>query len=606
MNNNSKKKVENLGKNQNIPSPQKSTRKSRKKAGTESANKKSQVKQNEKDANKHVESENQNNSRIDKTHLNIFATAKNTVDITTPNNDIEKEQEETIESEHLSRFDEESTEQKALTNNYNSTKSGNSTAEGSDQVTINDIIIDSVHASVKSMEIDADSTREKDSTLIGKFAKRLQNLNELLKTLAYIIPAIILGLTVAKMYLYSDYYGVPVDDLNGLTVLYGVTINLLLVGSLIVYLFFHLWYITPQKTLYNKRETEAKGIIGILASFEDRIINAFPFIFVFLIEALIVWAYIDSREGLISIFSDEKTHNVYFKLFVLLCVAHFITTIEARIAFQKSKKRIVTATLYYASTFIVFLVFTLPCMFTFFAQITNTIYIRQRNAVQETVIIDGQKYVTVCHDSNRKLVVKCDEIVINDDESLLVIYKGLYRYIDPKDYMFSLIAYDYVISDDKWYLNVDEQEGTLNVTVDFTNRLNGKYTDNSNYYVEFTNNDEKQVTIGNYYNLEVYQLGQWRYYSSKEAILSSEQPIDLNPGCSKVCSYNLSSFGKLIPGIYRIACGDDGTGTNYYYVEFSINEDGEFESSILDDHPAIFTFKSLATYIPNTDSLTFE
>lgn len=201
------------------------------------------------------------------------------------------------------------------------------------------------------------------------------------------------------------------------------------------------------------------------------------------------------------------------------------------------------------------------------------------NKDQEIEIIDSQSYVTVCN-NNGKLVVKCDELHV-DNERYLVIYKNEYKFIDPKDYTFKTKTYDYIDTVDTWHKPANDKDGKLKVSVTFKMNSLGKYhykTDCSDcYHVNITNNDDKELVIGETFKLEKAIYGKWRTISPDLPVCETDCIHKLSKGQSAGFVFDFSPYGDLEPGLYRIAIGDCGKCTNFYYAEFRINDEGEFE-----------------------------
>ena len=115
------------------------------------------------------------------------------------------------------------------------------------------------------------------------------------------------------------------------------------------------------------------------------------------------------------------------------------------------------------------------------------------------------------------------------------------------------------------YTPVSETPGTLQISAEFV----GSGT------VRFTNHDTELWGFGEYYALEVLRDGAWYYQPARGDIVVHDLGHELAPGQSQTMAYDLTPYGKLSPGRYRIACGGIGDGTNWYYAGFEVLKDGD-------------------------------
>ena len=75
--------------------------------------------------------------------------------------------------------------------------------------------------------------------------------------------------------------------------------------------------------------------------------------------------------------------------------------------------------------------------------------------------------------------------------------------------------------------------------------------------VKFTNISDEPWSFGEYYRLEVMFEGQW-YYLPSEDYAVHDLLHEISAGAEYTMTYDLSPFGELAPGDYRIACGGIG------------------------------------------------
>lgn len=120
----------------------------------------------------------------------------------------------------------------------------------------------------------------------------------------------------------------------------------------------------------------------------------------------------------------------------------------------------------------------------------------------------------------------------------------------------------------KDYVPVDEGVGTMNIAMYVTG-------DTQKVNVEFENRDKEIWIFGEYYKLEIMIDGAW-YYVPAEEYAVHDLAYELPPEQRFSLSYDLTPFGKLESGDYRIACGGLGDSTNIYYAYFHITETNAF------------------------------
>ena len=190
--------------------------------------------------------------------------------------------------------------------------------------------------------------------------------------------------------------------------------------------------------------------------------------------------------------------------------------------------------------------------------------------------------------------VKQPRIIIDSDNNVTFYYKGEIHYgrIDIKQYEDSVIKFNDTdmilycrISADSLRASIDgddynviifkaTKDMTLIPVVDVEGTYDISVTGTGSMTVEFTNNDDKTWWFGEYYNLEVKKDGNWYYVPSDEPVAVHDLGHELAPGQSDTLDYDLSPYGKIRPGEYRLAVGGIGDRSNNYYVYFTVEEDG--------------------------------
>ena len=123
------------------------------------------------------------------------------------------------------------------------------------------------------------------------------------------------------------------------------------------------------------------------------------------------------------------------------------------------------------------------------------------------------------------------------------------------------------LSDTRPMIPATEKEGALSIEA--------KLTSQDPFTVEFTNNSDELWSFGEYYKLEIYKDGIWYWYPSKEPVAVHDLGHELKPGQTQGLTYDLTPFGKLEPGEYRVACGDLGDSSNFYYAGFRVDSNGK-------------------------------
>lgn len=100
----------------------------------------------------------------------------------------------------------------------------------------------------------------------------------------------------------------------------------------------------------------------------------------------------------------------------------------------------------------------------------------------------------------------------------------------------------------------------------------------SDHTVRYTNNEETEITINKWYKVEYYVNGHW-YNLRPECDRKLDRGrwlnaayLTLEPGEESDAWYNISTYGELRPGHYRLASSEDQI--HCVYTEFDIDSDG--------------------------------
>ena len=91
--------------------------------------------------------------------------------------------------------------------------------------------------------------------------------------------------------------------------------------------------------------------------------------------------------------------------------------------------------------------------------------------------------------------------------------------------------------------------------------------------VEFTNEGDDTYLYGRFYQLEVQKNGKWCYARYKDHFAWTMEGVLLSPGETNTEKYDLSYYGTLKPGEYRLAVGDIDA---CIYAYFTVNPDGTY------------------------------
>ena len=106
--------------------------------------------------------------------------------------------------------------------------------------------------------------------------------------------------------------------------------------------------------------------------------------------------------------------------------------------------------------------------------------------------------------------------------------------------------------------------------------------------VTFTNISDEPWSFGEYYKLEVLIGNKWYYVPSEDYIVH-DLMHEIGPGTTYTLTYDLSPFGYLAPGDYRISCGGLDFTTNVYYAFFIKTDDGVFIGTDPTGYPEGYT-----------------
>ena len=159
--------------------------------------------------------------------------------------------------------------------------------------------------------------------------------------------------------------------------------------------------------------------------------------------------------------------------------------------------------------------------------------------------------------------------------------KGEYRidYVDSDKDMIAKVYHN------KLTLTIDGRKGT-SIVFRATNEevlipadddkpapdyMKAKMTDKGK--VEITNEGDSEYMYGRFYQLEVQKNGKWCYARAIELFVWTAEGIILPAGGSKTEQYDLSHYGNLKPGEYRLAVGAQNA---CIYAYFTVNADGSF------------------------------
>ena len=160
---------------------------------------------------------------------------------------------------------------------------------------------------------------------------------------------------------------------------------------------------------------------------------------------------------------------------------------------------------------------------------------------------EGQDTIVTLNDTDEKLYLRIAgdslRVSINGSDDNLAVFKA---------------------AKEKALIPIVESEGTCDISV----------KGSGNITVEFTNNGNEIWCFGEYYRLEVQKEGIWCYVPSNEPVAVHDLGHELQPGQTDSLTYDLKPYGKIRPGDYRLAVGGIGDNTNFYYVYFTVTEDG--------------------------------
>ena len=111
------------------------------------------------------------------------------------------------------------------------------------------------------------------------------------------------------------------------------------------------------------------------------------------------------------------------------------------------------------------------------------------------------------------------------------------------------------------YFPVDEIPGDRDIAVIFIN----------DHTLQYVNRSDEVWSFGENYRLEALYADKWWYVNPIRNSNVNTDAHELGPGCTTYLYVDLSQFGNLPDGHYRLACGDIGDGHNLYYAYFRIS-----------------------------------
>lgn len=423
----------------------------------------------------------------------------------------------------------------------------------------------------------------------------IKDLAKILKSIATIGTAFILVISTIKIIIYQYFFGVPVLNLiNNLTVFYSVILNSIILGLVIFLIYAHFYmidHIKVNKSIVERINVWITPVFCILTTVLILIVAyyyafynvgadakwlgltygiiAFIIYTVILIGAYVfplMWYYrLNKMQRKDSICEASKEDNEN------RCKRQELINIKLKIS---KTITLISAAIIICEFFLVFVY-----------RLYQNDVLPNKIHDYEIVTIGTQDYVTVCNSSNGKLVVMCELYYEDDVYPSLIVYKGIYRIIDPNDYLYIYRHFSNVDSTAIWHSPVKTIKGPDDVSIVFSDEL---YGNNNNletnstcsFYVDIVNNSNKTLRIGDTYKIEVYEYGKWRnwFYQEVKGLDNSARTIEPE----EVISTRLDFFtlGKLEEGHYRIALSSDESSSSYYYVEFKINSKGEFEQLV--------------------------
>ena len=132
-----------------------------------------------------------------------------------------------------------------------------------------------------------------------------------------------------------------------------------------------------------------------------------------------------------------------------------------------------------------------------------------------------------------------------------------------------------------YYETVNDTRGTQFIQV-------GVRVEGDKAKVKFTNISDEPWSFGEYYRLEVFIEGQW-YYVPSEDYAVHDLLHEISAGAEYTITYDLSPFGELAPGDYRIACGGMDFTRDVYYAYFTKTDDGDFIGTDPTGYPEGYT-----------------
>ena len=455
------------------------------------------------------------------------------------------------------------------------------------------------------------STTENGSSRLKGFVDETKSLTEALKTLGSIGSAFVLIWSTMKIYSYNSFYGIPVLNLSSISVLYSVLAHTIIVGVIIFLVYCQYVFLGLKDINFNGKGDKFVSLLLLLANVflilfcakiyvfdgflsqhiparfkkPEEIIDGSFIMYIGLVLALFTYPSI----GLMILNSNKRNYNkseqkksftkikkkkrIRFNI-ILRKKNKLLAINESREKSYTEAKRQLYSTIFYISAVFIVLGF-------FFAALNSFVNDLDPSRTHEYEIYydNSQPYVSVCNSSNGKIIVKCD-FYDEDNKSKLVIYRNKYKFIDPKTNTFLYCHFDDICNAYTWHQPVGTNKGTDNVSIVLSDKVRG----NGNYdfktslchylYLEIKNYEDKEVSIGETYMLEIYEYGQWRSLPFKKSVDLVNSACIVEPKGTKMTYFDFLAYGDLGQGKYRIALSSDENSTSFYYVKFTVNEEG--------------------------------
>lgn len=455
------------------------------------------------------------------------------------------------------------------------------------------------------------STTENDSSRLKGFVDETKILTEALKATGTIGSAFVLIWSTMKIYSYNSFYGIPVLNLSSISVLYSVLAHSIIIGAIIFLIYCQYVFLGLKDTnLIGKGDKIVSSLLllantlmvlfcaklfvfdGLLSQYiparvkkPEEILDGSYLLYIGLVLALFAYPSI----GLMILNSDKRSYNksaqkksftkikkkkrIRFNIKLRKKNKRLVKNVSREKSYAEAKRQIYSTIFCFSAVFIV-LGFFLAALNSFVNDLDPS-----RTHEYEIYFDNSQPYVSVCNSSNGKIIVKCD-LYDEDNKSKLVVYKNKYKFIDPKTNTFLYCHFDDICNAYTWHQPVETKNGTDDVSIVLSDKArgNGNYDLRTSFchylYLEIRNNEDKEVSLGETYMLEIYEYGQWRSLPFKKSVELVNSACIVEPKGTKLTFFDFLAYGDLGPGKYRIALSSDENGTSFYYVEFTVNEEG--------------------------------